>query len=372
MPLQKYRLKNQLLSALRRLRIAVIQLPQRVLSTDAYYLEVENQYWQFRALNIAAKKNIAEELDNGVLPIEMIAQLTQSNEERLYRLMRFLASFGVFMEYSDRRFAHTERSRRLSSNHSQSLKPRIILQNSEPMIAPLTNTPEKCVENQRPPFERYHHTDFFTYLSENRCFNYTFLKAKTPPIATQDNDFTHDLNWSSFKRIYDIGGNNSARNIAILEQYDSLDITVINRSNAIENTRKQWREKGTQASTLDRLHIIEADPLASTLPQARSQYDLYLLADIVHMLSDIQLITLLRSINTASEPFVCSIIIIDTLLPEKHENKYLLAVDFQTMLTTQGRQRTRSEWTSIAELAGLKIREVIKTRTQVSAIALNV
>ncbi|CAA0103527.1 Multifunctional cyclase-dehydratase-3-O-methyl transferase TcmN [BD1-7 clade bacterium] len=370
MPLQKYNLKNQLLTILRKLHVQFVQLPQRMLSTPSYFIDVENQFWQYRALNIVVKKNVAEELDSGVQTIEMLAQLTQSNADQLYRLMRFLASFGVFLEYPGRRFAHTERSRRLSSNHPKSIKPQIILQNSRQMIAPLVVRPETSVEEQRSLFAKHHNTDFFNYLNENRCFNYTFTRSLTTTERSSQRNFSADVDWSKFKRIFDIGGAVGVSSVGILEQNKELIVTVFDRANVIESAKKYWRQRGMENALLDRLHFAEGNPLVSKLPQAKSSNDLYFLAAIVPMLNDSQMINLLRSIVSASAPFVCTTAIVDIILPTKQNDKYLCAADFQTMLTTQGRQRTLLEWKSIAELAGLTVDEVVKTRTQSSVIIL--
>ncbi|CAA0101925.1 Multifunctional cyclase-dehydratase-3-O-methyl transferase TcmN [BD1-7 clade bacterium] len=370
MPLQKYHIKNQLLTLVREIYAGMLALPQRMLNTPSYFIDIENQFWQHRALYIVVKKNVAEELDNGVQTIEMLAQLTQSNEDQLYRLMRFLASFGVFLEYSDRRFAHTERSRCLSSYHPKSRKPYIILQNSRQMIAPLTANPEASVEDPRALFEKYHQKDFFSYLNENRCFNYTYTKALATSKRSSQRDFSADVDWSKFKRIFDIGGAIGMQSMGILDHNNDLEITVFDRANVTENAKKYWRQGNISENLLDRLSFMEGNPLTSPLPKAKSSTDLYFLAGIVPMLNDAQMINLLRSVVTASVPFVCTTAIVDTILPVKQSNKYLYAADFQSMLTTQGRQRTLLEWKSIAELAGLTINEVVKTRTQSSVIIL--
>jgi len=63
-----------------------------------------------RALYIAAELDIAGKLAKGVRSVEERATDTTTHAPTLYRLLRALASNGVFRELDDRRFENTELS----------------------------------------------------------------------------------------------------------------------------------------------------------------------------------------------------------------------------------------------------------------------
>jgi hypothetical protein len=64
-------------------------------------------YYLSRALEVAATLGIADLLADGPLPAEQLAQRTDTHVPSLRRVLRLLASAGVFAEEEDGRFALT-------------------------------------------------------------------------------------------------------------------------------------------------------------------------------------------------------------------------------------------------------------------------
>src|SRR5688500_11161495 len=70
-----------------------------------------------QAIWVAAELGVADHLKGDATPVEQIAAGVGADPQALYRVMRFLASCGVFRELEDRRFAHTPVSQTLASDH---------------------------------------------------------------------------------------------------------------------------------------------------------------------------------------------------------------------------------------------------------------
>jgi len=64
-------------------------------------------YWTSQAIYAAAKFGIADLLNEGPKQIEELAAATGTKRELLYRLLRALASVGIFAEEDNRRFSLT-------------------------------------------------------------------------------------------------------------------------------------------------------------------------------------------------------------------------------------------------------------------------
>jgi hypothetical protein len=62
-------------------------------------------YWISRALYVAAKLGIADQLTKGPRSADDLAQATKTHAPSLYRLLRALASVGVFADDSRGRFS---------------------------------------------------------------------------------------------------------------------------------------------------------------------------------------------------------------------------------------------------------------------------
>src|SRR6267142_6399534 len=75
--------------------------PQAVLG------QMINGYWLSFSIIGAARLGVPDALDEGPTPVARIAERTGAHADALYRLMRALASVGIFTESEGRAFAHT-------------------------------------------------------------------------------------------------------------------------------------------------------------------------------------------------------------------------------------------------------------------------
>ena len=73
-------------------------------------------YWISQAIYAAAKFDIAEHLKDGSKSVEELAEVTSTNAEALYRLLRALASVGIFAEGESRQFSLTPLAEPLRGN----------------------------------------------------------------------------------------------------------------------------------------------------------------------------------------------------------------------------------------------------------------
>src|SRR5688572_19495019 len=73
-------------------------------------------YWISQAIYAAAKFGIADLLKAGPMSIDELAAATATNADALYRLLRALASVGIFAEGESRRFALTPLAEPLQSD----------------------------------------------------------------------------------------------------------------------------------------------------------------------------------------------------------------------------------------------------------------
>ena len=73
-------------------------------------------YWISQAIYAAAKFGIADHLKNGPRSVDDLAEATSTNTDALYRLLRALASVGIFAEGESRQFSLTPLAKPLQSD----------------------------------------------------------------------------------------------------------------------------------------------------------------------------------------------------------------------------------------------------------------
>ncbi len=81
-----------------------------------------------RTVYAAARLGVADLLEAGPQHVEVLAKKANAHEGALYRLLRTLASVGVFTETEPNTFSMTPKAELLCSDHPNSLRPLVLLE----------------------------------------------------------------------------------------------------------------------------------------------------------------------------------------------------------------------------------------------------
>src|SRR5262245_17826533 len=87
-----------------------------------HIMQLSTGYMASMSIHIAAKLGIADLLKDGARHVAELAAATATNEDRLYRVLRALASVGVFAEVGPRKFALTPAADALRSDIEGSIR----------------------------------------------------------------------------------------------------------------------------------------------------------------------------------------------------------------------------------------------------------
>ena len=83
------------------------QIPNKVTPPPFRLIQIGSAFWQSRALYVGAKLRLADEIGDTEKSISTLAEALALNEDHLYRLMRMLASMGIFIETSPHTFKNS-------------------------------------------------------------------------------------------------------------------------------------------------------------------------------------------------------------------------------------------------------------------------
>ena len=95
---------------------------QEPLPPQAVVLQMAMSALISQALGVAAKLGIADVLNDGPKTAAEIAVATGTHERSIYRILRSLASTGVFTEIAERKFQNTPLSEVIRSNVPGSMR----------------------------------------------------------------------------------------------------------------------------------------------------------------------------------------------------------------------------------------------------------
>ena len=126
---------------------------------------------------VAAKLGIADLLKDGPRSPDDLAESIGANRRNLYRVLRALASLGIFAENQDGMFELTVKAEPLQSDVPESERDWAILWGDDLLYRPWGGLVDN-VKTGQPPFDRVFHMGFWEYLAGNPEANEAFEANK--------------------------------------------------------------------------------------------------------------------------------------------------------------------------------------------------
>lgn len=368
--LQRNGLKVKLFQRAVRFANALASLPNKLVPPPFRIIQIGSVYWQSRALYVATELGVADAIRDDEIASDEIAKRLNLHADYLYRLLRMLASIGVFEECGERRFRNNKLSHCLRSDSPQSVRKMVLLHNSPEMSHPWFESLGPALRNGEVPFVQSHGEELFDYLDHHPEFDALFTGAMESVEALTGTEYLDDFDWSRYERLIDVGGSNGSKTLAILKRHPQMRALVFDRPQVIENAADYWRDK-VDTELLARVTFRGGDMLES-VPAARSERDIYLFVAVFHGMGDTQAEKILANLRTACGPHRPTIAIIDCVAEAQRIDPTVASFDMQMLIGTRGRERTEAEWRALLERGGFALQEIVLLRTFARLLVVNV
>ncbi len=359
--LQRNAFKVKVFQGVVRFANALTSLTHKLVPPPFRIIQIGSAYWQSRALYVATELGVADEIGDKVMASDVIAQRLGLHADNLYRLLRMLASIGVFDECDERIFRNNKLSHCLRSDAEQSVRQMVLLHNSPEMSRPWFEMLSPALRSGEVPFALSHKEELFEYLDHHPKFDSLFTGAMESVESLTGTDHLDDFDWGRFERIIDVGGSNGSKALAILKRNPGLKALVFDRPQVIEKATSHWDDR-IDEDLLARLTFMSGDMLQA-IPLAHSNLDLYLFIAIFHCMDDTQAGKILTNLRMACAQHYPTIAIIDCVAEATRINPTVASFDMQMLIGTRGRERTEAEWRALLTRNGFVLQEVIATRT---------
>jgi hypothetical protein len=310
-----------------------------------------------QAIFVVAKLNVAEQLAIGPVSVEDLARKAKADPDALYRVLRALASVGVFTETTPRRFSNTPMSECLrpgvpGSQHAGAL---MIASLCYPAFGELPWS----TATGKPGFDKVFGAPIFDYLTkhpeEGRCFDQAMSSIHGPETPAMVEAYS----FARFQTIVDIGGGNGSTLIEVLRSAPKARGIVFDLPGVVARAESTIRDAGLG----DRCRV-EGGSFFESVPKGA---DAYILRHIVHDWDDKKSIEILRRCREAMAPGG-KVLVVESVVPtgdEPHPSKWL---DIIMLAVPGGRERTRAEYETLFASAGLKLERIVATRSPVSVV----
>jgi SAM-dependent methyltransferase len=321
-----------------------------------FYRQVFGGSWITQAIWVAAELGIADLLKNGPCSVEELSSETGSDSDALYRLLRALASAGVFTEEPRRRFALSPLAELLQTDVSGSQRAFATMMGSEFNAA--WGELLHSVRTGVPGFYKRFGKRFFEYMTENPERHAIYDSAMAGIHGPETGPMLDAYDFGSFGCIADIGGGNGSTLAVILGRHPAVRGILFDLPSVADRARQTIPETGFA----ERI-AIEGGDFFKSVP---SGADAYLLRHVIHDWQDLEAISILTQCHKAMNPGG-KVLIAEMVVPDRNEPGFGKWLDLM-MLVVAGRERTKDEYGKILSEAGLRMTRIIPTTSDVSII----
>ena len=314
-------------------------------------------FWRTQAVYVAVRLGIPDLLASGPRTADELAAESGSHARSLYRLLRALASSGVFREDADHRFALTPLSECLRRDAPNSMAGLAWMRGDWQYRAwgdllHNVQTGETAFDHVfgEPLF------DFLRHTPENAAI---FDQGMVGVHSRETEAMLTAFDFSDIEVLADIGGGNGSVLAAVLAKYPPLKAILFDRADVIDRAKVNL----AQAGIADRVQFIAGDFFQS-LPRGA---DAYFLRHIIHDWNDEQSRTILKNCRAAM-PSNGRLLLAEFVLPDGPEPFHGKWFDLAMMTVTGGQERTELEYRSLLNDCGFEWRCVVPTTTELSVI----
>ena len=317
----------------------------------AALLQMMTGYWVSKAVSVAAELAVADLLKDGPRASDDLAAATGVRPEPLYRLLRALASVGVFTEDDERRFALTPLADLLRSDVPGSMRALARMYGSEQYRA--WDGLLESIRTGQPAFDHAFGSSYFDYLEQNDDASAVFNEAMTGWTTQVAESVVAAYDFPESGTVVDVGGGHGLLLTTILKARPALRGILFDLPHVVTETQPLLEKAGVA----NRSSIVGGDFFAS-VPEGT----VYVLAQILHDWDDQRCQIILGNCRNAIRA-EGRLLVVEQVLPRANEPALGKWLDLHMLVLLTGRERTEAEYRTLLRAAGFELVRVIPTQS---------
>lgn len=308
-----------------------------------------------RAVQVAAELGLADALAKGPRDCAALAREVGAQKDMLNRLLRALASFGVFEQLADGRVANNPRSECLRGDVPGSVRALARMHGGSAQWQAWAAL-EHAVRSGEPSFAHVHGMPIFEYLAAHPETARRFDEAMVDSSRLMNEALVEAYEWNQFDTLVDVAGGAGSTLAAILRANPRLNGVLFDLPHVIERGRMHLAEQGVASRCR-----TETGSFFDAVPPGA---DAYFMKHIIHDWGDEDCLRILAQCRTAM-PDRARLLVCEKVVPPGNEPSLAKMMDLVMMALTQGgRERTEQEFRDLFNQASLRMLRIVPTRTE--------
>ena len=319
--------------------------------------------WASQAICVAAALGLADLLALEHQSEEALAHATGTQPAALARLLRALASLGVFRETEQQGlFASTPLGDQLRSDVPGSLR-NLAMMVGAPEARRAWSDLTYSVRTGNSAFQKVFGMDTYEYRSKHPEDRAVFNAAMADMTRRVAAAAIAAYDFSRFRSIVDAGGGNGALLASLLTTTPGLNGILFDLPSGTEGAPELIAAAGIG----ERCEIVHGD-FFKALPAGA---DAYLLKSVMHNWNDEMCCMILKNCAAAMSA-TARLLLVEQVLPARIEavplHRRALMTDLNMLVMTGGCERGEAQYSQLLRESGLEIKAIVPTASSFSII----
>jgi hypothetical protein len=328
------------------------QVEQPQMPPAAQMMQMAMGFIVSQAISVAAKLYLADHLNKGAKTLSELAEITETHEPSLYRLLRALTSVGVFRRDADGRYANSPLSEVLRSDVPESIR------GAAHMICDREHWHAhgnmlQSVKTGEIAFDYTFGMPVFPYYAQNPEPARVFDEAMTSFNNPIGKAVAAAYDFSEAETIADIAGGHGLLLATILGANPRAAGILFDQPQVIAGADAVLQAEGVG----ERVEKVAGDFFKEIPVEA----DIYLMKFIIHDWNDEQSVEILNNLAKSAKPGAKVLLVESVVEEEENVPSMSKVMDLNMLAMTGGKERTASEYAALFEKTGFKLTRVIPT-----------
>jgi O-methyltransferase domain len=321
--------------------------------------QVATGHFMASALQVVARLGIPDRIGDDARTAAELAAAAGVQEDALYRVLRALATAGLFDETAPRRFRLTDAGQALRRDVPGSMHD-MALWITSPFHFRVYAEMMHSVGTGQPAAEKVVGMPVFEYFPRDPELSETFNNAMTTfsnqviPAALEAYDF------SGIDLLVDVAGGHGAVLTAILQKYPAMRGVLFDLEHVVAGATPRIEAAGLR----DRVQIEAGNFFTKVTPGA----DAYIMKHIIHDWDDDRALRILHNIRIAMGSKRGRVILLESVIPPGNTPDLGKVIDLEMLVMPGGKERTAQEFEELFTRAGFELTKIVPTKSPLNVI----
>jgi hypothetical protein len=332
------------------------RVAQPGLPPPAQMVELVSGFQISQALYVTALLGVADQLVDRPRPVAEVAAAVGAQPHVLRRVLRTLASLGVFEQLDDDTYGLTPLGETLTSTSPTSVLDFVIMavECGYAAFGELLHT----ARTGQPAAEHVHGEPFFAWLAAHPEKVGRFTRAMANLNGGIRLEAIPYIDIAASRTVVDVGGADGSMLIEVLAEHPAVRGVVFDLPHVIPAADENLKRHGLD----QRVEAVGGD-FFDSVPTG----DTYLFGFILHDWSDDECVRILDNVRAAGGPGA-RVRAVEFVVPPGPEPHMAKMIDLSMLGLVTGKERTPAEWAELFARAGFRLERIVTTPTPVSVL----